>query len=161
MQVFVMEYFPKIADPSLETKVVPDSKSHGYKVKLCDVKNIDPYTCQLCNLLLREPVQTERGEVACGRCYKRESQDDGICPIDKEPCSGVVYRDKAKEKDVLALLCYCRFDSKGCLWIGELRCVDEHERECSFKSEKCQFCDETLLMSDMRSHLNDCPTGSN
>ena len=158
MQVFVMEYFPKIADPSLETKVVPDSKSHGYKVKLCDVKNIDPYTCQLCNLLLREPVQTERGEVACGRCYKRESQDNGICPIDKEPCSGVVYRDKAKEKDVLALLCYCRFDSKGCLWIGELRCVDEHERECSFRSEKCQFCDETLLMSDMRSHLNDCPT---
>ena len=104
MQVFVMEYFPKIADPSLETKVVPDSKSHGYKVKLCDVKNIDPYTCQLCNLLLREPVQTERGEVAWGRFYKQESQDNGICPIDKEPCSGVVYRDKAKQcKDIFFL----------------------------------------------------------
>ena len=108
--------------------------------------------------MLREPVQTERGEVACGRCYKRESQDNGICPIDKEPCSGVVYRDKAKEKDVLALLCYCRFDSIGFLWIGELRCVDKHERECIFRSEKCQFCKETLPLSKIQSHLNICPT---
>ena len=92
-----MEYFHKVANPEanplLGTKVKPESELYGYKVKLYKIKNIVRYTYQLCNLLLREPVQTERGEVACGQCYKRESKDNGICPIDKEPCSGVVNRD--------------------------------------------------------------------
>ena len=142
---------------SSETKAESGSTSLGYNVKLYDIKNLDRYTCQLCNLLLREPVQSERGEVACGQCYKQKDQDDGICPIDKEPYTGKVNRDKAKEKDVLALLCYCRFESLGCSWIGKVRDIDEHERECRFKSEKCQFCDAALRTSDMRSHLNICP----
>ena len=126
----------------------------GYDVKLCDIKNVERHKCPLCDRLLRKPIQTKRGEVACKQCYENAYKDNGICPIDNEPCDGKVNRDKAKEKDVLALICQCR--NMGCEWIGEVRYIEEHETACSFTSEKCQFCHEPQLTSTMSGHLNKC-----
>ena len=134
-----------------------EPSNFGYDVKVCDATNFDRHKCPLCDRLLREPVQTERGEIACERCYKRANKDDGICPIDNEPSNGLIYRDKAKEKDVLALICLCAFTNFGCLWKGPVRDIEKHERSCEFRSDNCQFCAEEMQLSDLEIHANHCP----
>ena len=113
---------------SAEEKSVTVSSNFGYKVKLCNIKKLDKHKCPLCNRLLRKPIQTEQGEVACQQCYSNTIKDDSICPIDNEPCSGIVYIDKAKEKYVLALICCCTFTTFGCTWQGQVRDLEEHEK---------------------------------
>ena len=44
------------------------ANTDGYKVTLCeDVQ--DTFLCPFCKLLMRNPVQTFRGELACEYCY--------------------------------------------------------------------------------------------
>ena len=51
----------------------------GYDVKLCDNNKVfQKYKCPLCFLLLRHPIQTERGELACEYWYNETKRNTAI-----------------------------------------------------------------------------------
>ena len=43
----------------------------GYDVQLCDEGAKLEHYCPICKLLMRDPVQTFRGRLACNYCYKK------------------------------------------------------------------------------------------
>ena len=103
------------AKPPLAKKKKGDHRN----IRLCRPEDLKKHRCPLCKDLLRSPVQTERGEVACKECYEQYDRGDGLCPVDGQPweLEGKVYRDKAKEKEILTLDCRCAND--GCEWKGK------------------------------------------
>ena len=130
----------------------------GYKVTLCeDVK----YTllCPFCKLLMRNPVQTFRGELACEYCYTQaQKKDIGKCPIDGESIQpNQVFQDKYKTREILQLQCFCSNKNSGCKWRGDLSLIKDHERECKYKLVNCYMCNKKeIQLSDVHSHLKEC-----
>ena len=133
----------------------------GYDVKLLygDDGKYEKYKCPLCKFLIREPIQTERGELACMDCYNtaKSNRSDDKCPIDLEPCTEEVFRDKGKEKEILQLNCFCPFVTHGCSWKDEVRHLKIHQEKCAFKPINCQLCKEEMIQINLCSHLNKCP----
>ena len=63
------------------------------------------------------------------------------CPVDGEEIpQDECFRDKCCEREVLSLLCYCRWKERGCEWKGELKVfervfldfVSKVARSCKF-----------------------------
>jgi len=130
----------------------------GYKVSLCgDVQ--DTLLCPFCKLLMRNPVQTFRGELACEYCYvQAQKKDTGKCPIDGEPIQlNQVFQDKYKTREILQLRCFCSNKNSGCKWQGTLSLTNEHERGCKYKLVHCYMCNKKEIhLSDVNSHLEVC-----
>ena len=134
----------------------------GYKVSLCeDVQ--DTLLCPFCKLLMRNPVQTFRGELACEYCYvqaqnKQDVSSNSKCPIDGEPIEpNQVFRDKYKTREILQLRCCCSNKNSGCKWQGTLSLANEHERGCKYKLVNCYMCNKKeIQLSDVNSHLEVC-----
>ena len=55
--------------PIHKTRNSGELEHHGYDVHLCNLKEFEKYQCPLCKYLIRHPIQTERGELACEHCY--------------------------------------------------------------------------------------------
>lgn len=132
----------------------------GYKVNLCEDVN-DTLLCPFCKLLMRNPVQTFRGELACEYCYLQAqitNQDTGRCPIDGEPIeSNQVFQDKYKTREILQLRCFCCNKNCGCKWEGVLSLIKDHERGCKYKKVNCYMCKKKeMQLSDVNSHLKVC-----
>ena len=152
------EIFYAIYIMSLILRNNQEATQLGYDVKLCDNNKVfQKYKCPLCFLLLRHPIQTERGELACEYCYNETKRKyHGICPIDKEVVEVPVFRDKGIEKDILKLVCYCSFRAYNCSWQGELRYLETHLGGCTFRAVRCPICHEEVQQSALNSHLDIC-----
>ena len=46
-----------------------NNMNNGYHLELVETLPIK-YLCPLCKRLMRDPIQTFRGELACEHCYK-------------------------------------------------------------------------------------------
>ena len=133
-------------------------KNTGYKVCLCEDVN-DALLCPFCKLLMRNPVQTFRGELACEYCYvQAQTKDTGKCPIDGEPIQpNQVFQDKYKTREILQLRCFCSNKNSGCKWQGVLSLVKDHEWGCKYKTVNCYMCKkDKIQLSDVNSHLDVC-----
>jgi len=93
-------------------------------------------------LLLRstEPIQVMHcGHRFCRSCFKRVVQHSEkvgqlLCPIDRNIVNlENVFQDKGMERMVGDLEVKCSFENQGCEWIGELRYLDAHEKECGYQ----------------------------
>jgi len=131
--------------------------SSGYKVKLCE-KADEKYMCPLCSKLMRNPVQTYRGILACASCYEHAKSENGICPVDGEEIdSDEVFVDKAKKREIMVLDCYCMYQDEGCLWTGKVQNVEDHEEHCAYSPQTCRFCNNDVTTSTYATkHLNEC-----
>lgn len=129
----------------------------GYKVTLCEKVDERRFKCPLCFRLMRDPVQTYRGQLACAYCYKEAKREDGRCPIDGESIhSDEVFHDKAKTREILVLDCYCTYQNNGCSWKGKVNNVEAHEESCQFSPQKCYYCEADVKRSTMDNHLDSC-----
>ena len=136
-----------------------DSTTRGYKVNLCHDVGCT-LLCPFCKYLMRNPVQTFRGELACEYCYiQAQKKDVSICPIDGEPIeSSQVFKDKYKTREILQLPCYCSKRNYGCKWQGALSLVKDHEGSCVYRPVNCYICKKQILVADVHSHIGSCIT---
>jgi len=115
------------------------------------------FCCQICGYLMKSPLQTYRGNVACSECYNeaKKRNADGKCPIDAEAITPKqIFKDKAKEKEILNLRCFCLNKLHGCTWSGTIRELQNHI--CEHASIQCSLCKETFLKQDERMHQQKC-----
>lgn len=133
-----------------------DLERIGYNVNLCEAVK-DGLSCPFCELVMRTPIQTYRGEVACRYCYKQAKRGKGTCPIDSEPIEGnEFFTDKYKAREILALKCYCGNMKYGCEWQGVIGEVEQHQVICTHKLAPCPLCSEEIKLIDVNSHAKLC-----
>ena len=46
----------------------------GYDVTLCEESGSEKFLCELCRYILKEPIQTIRGHLACALCYENRKE---------------------------------------------------------------------------------------
>jgi len=131
----------------------PNNKD-GYDVYLVEPIN-KRFQCPLCNKLMRDPIQTIRGELACEYCYTKNFGPE--CPIDKQPISpGNIFKDKFKAREIKELNTYCTYKNNGCVWIGTVCTVEDHRVMCQYQPSKCFLCNTMLINETMNDHLQQC-----
>ncbi|XP_057304946.1 TNF receptor-associated factor 5-like isoform X2 [Hydractinia symbiolongicarpus] len=136
-----------------------ESHIRGFDVKL--VSSVTGrYKCSMCKLLLREPIQTFRGELACGSCYSyARRKNPSVCPIDGEPIDDTqIFPDRHAKREILQLKCYCNNKENGCPWIGEVANAEGHVSTCDYFLVMCTNCGGNVIKRNLNDHLiNLCP----
>ena len=129
----------------------------GVDVKLLRGEIPSGLKCELCLLLMWKPIQTIRGESACRVCYETRKGDSNICPIDQgDILKHEIYTDRAKEREILNLDCYCYNLEIGCTWKGNVAQLAEHQGICSFRKDTCILCSQEVIFYTMDIHRKEC-----
>ena len=128
----------------------------GYKAKpLGSVKK--KYICPICLFIVKTPIQTIRGEIACQKCYTQHFDSKSkICPIDKEIVNEtpIFSRDYCVEKESLQIACRCV--NSECDWIGVIGQSKAHLRACNFTEKICPDCNTLFLLKEKDKHARTC-----
>jgi len=121
----------------------------------------DDFHCLICQLPLKEPVQTRCGHRFCKECLKKHLRRQEVqaqpytCPAYREDLDQDrdVFPDKATERKILSLAIMCPND--GCDWTGELRSKAVHLASCHFQDVICtnKNCDMTLKRKHLDEHV--------
>ncbi|KAK9876847.1 hypothetical protein WA026_015082 [Henosepilachna vigintioctopunctata] len=120
--------------------------------ELCGRQFIDEnMKCSTCEEYLTVPIYLcVKGDNICESCGK----DCDVCPS----CSGGWcdgYRNFAMEKLISLINCACKNRSYGCLHVGSIHSISEHEKTCLIfeKSRNCFFKTCTWHGSNFRAHI--------
>ena len=72
--------------------------------------------------------------------------------------AGQFYPDRAVQRELEALLVFCKYKNLGCDWKGVLKDWEGHSEGCKFKGVSCPFsgCDQMLLVSELEQHKQEC-----
>jgi len=123
------------------------------------------HLCELCDSLLKEPLQLSCGDLFCRLCIEPHLTNDSrfVCP----KCGEELDRDRpafpdnsAKKEILTKLKVFCRNKLVGCEESFCLRDKDDHESRCPFESRPCRFrewgCEESPAERDKDTHYADC-----
>ena len=117
--------------------------------------------CLICQLVLREPYQTDCcGTSFCQMCIQQVQ--DNKCPT----CRTKDFEtspNKGLKRSLNQLHVYCTHSKDGCTWSGELQALEEHLNEeetqlvgCQFAEIQCEFhyagCKFQTARKDMATH---------
>ena len=127
----------------------------------CDF--VDPVpeslSCAVCLLPFRDPhLVSCCGKKYCAPCIGRVKAADQPCPVCKQDFTSMLDRDY--QRKVLNLKVVCSRKKNGCQWVGELRHLDDHEREeCGWAVVECSYqCGVHLPRRLMAEHEREaCP----
>jgi hypothetical protein len=127
-----------------------------------DCKFVHPllkrHECPLCQLAMRNPMQTECGHIFCKECLEPAlSHRPPLCPLDKEPISREsIFPDNACRREILNLDVLC--GSSGCQWAGKLSDLEAHAAECEFSEVQCKVCGNHVQRKSLPGHMKtSCP----
>ena len=126
---------------------------------MCDF--VDPVpeslSCAVCLLPFRDPhLVSCCGAKYCEPCICRVKAADQPCPLCKQDFESML--DKECQRQVLNLQVVCK--KNGCQWVGELRHLEQHQREeCGWAVVECSYqCGAHLPRRLMDEHeLGLCP----
>ena len=114
-------------------------------------------TCPVCLLPFRDPHLLDCcGAKYCASCIGRvKTTGHRQCPICKQPFNSIV--EKNDQRRVLGLKVHC--SNEGCKWIGELRHLDNHEKErCEWVLMECRYkCGINVPRTKLSNHEQQCP----
>lgn len=131
-------------------------QEQGYELQLIEPLP-ERLKCSLCGKLMKKPLQTCRGEIACYSCYYDRKGDSNICPIDGEEIDpNLIFLDRAKEREINALTCYCLYRTCGCKWNGTVKTHVAHQEICKYRPVNCMFCSEEISHNLLDQHLQQC-----
>jgi len=144
---------------SMEDSV--DFSANEQKGFVANLKNPLPgkWKCPLCNLLMRNAIQTYRGEMACEACYFSAKGNTSVCPLDGDPIEdGEFFKDRHARREILQLEVLCTNRDNGCDWEGVVNAFEEHRNNCEFASVICAVCKEVLIRKNESHHMRElCP----
>ena len=62
------------------------------------------------------------------------------------------------QRELDALLVFCKYKNLGCEWQGVLKEWEGHSEGCKFKGVSCPFsgCEQMLLTSELEQHKLEC-----
>lgn len=103
----------------------------------------DDLLCKICQHPSRDAQQANNccGQNFCKKCLDKYSDtatlNSDICPFCREPDFQFVC-DRKTQRQVLNLKVYCPKKQLGCTWRGELRTVEEHNKDkCPYTEITC------------------------
>ena len=114
-------------------------------------------TCPVCLLPLRDPhLVSCCGAKFCESCIGRVKAAGSPCPLCNQPFVSLL--DRGTFRKVLSLKVHCSRKRDGCKWEGELRHLENHEREeCGWALVRCQ-CGGRFPRRKLSEHqLKECP----
>lgn len=150
------------------------------------LQTIQYYICSLCKGIYYNPVMDSCNHIFCSECFNIYYKQYFACPIQGEPISQspnpVAFISNIISKQQV----YCFNKSKNCTWNGEVKdlwthldedcekeivkCKNEgcgiemerielitHSKECVYRLEKCEFCNEQFPFVKIPSHHEYCP----
>lgn len=111
------------------------SQQSGYDLNTVG-ETPDFLKCCICTLILRKPIQISScGHRLCKACYinlkshATKTRTPMVCPIDRQAVpASKVFDDLGIERMVNDLKVYCTKRDNGCVWTGELRNLDNHQK---------------------------------
>ena len=112
--------------------------------------------CPICLLPFRDPHLLDCcGAKYCEVCIGRVKASGQPCPLCKQQFNTMV--DKNDQRKVLGLKVRCSRKKDGCVWEGELRHLDHHEREeCAWALVECRYhCGERVPRRQLAEHEQD------
>ncbi|XP_066280948.1 TNF receptor-associated factor 3-like [Branchiostoma lanceolatum] len=141
--------------PAVSLTSSDDGGSQGFDADF--VKKPDErYICPVCELVLREPVQTGCGHRYCKFCINQKlGEATPKCPLDGEDLKKEeVFPDKFCKREILSAIVYCTFKSNGCTVEIPLQDLTAHVQECDFAIIDCIFKEAGCVMVLQRRHLS-------
>lgn len=164
----------------------------GYRIPFS--ANIDnKFNCKSCGHLLRDAVQTLCGHLYCENCLLKMLEHERVLKEVKcldQNCSsqignGGYFPDNHTRREILQITTPCLNKDTGCDWIGEVRSVEDHykecewrpvtcvnfgcnkdvplntlakhqEEECPFRDVVCNFCNKAIKWADQANHSESC-----
>lgn len=120
----------------------------------------DSLNCPICLLPFRDPhLLSCCGAKYCEACIGRVKSATQPCPLcGEQPFNSML--DKSYQRKVLDLKVYCSKKKDGCDWEGELRRLEQHEKEdCGWAMAQCSYqCGGRVFCRDLAKHERDeCP----
>ena len=115
----------------------------------------DLWKCPICRLAAREPKLTECGHQFCTECLGPLIRGNTLsCPVCRKNLNkSQVYPNNMMKREILGLKIECYQCKKGCIWQGELRQREQHNKQCGYVQEACSNdCGESLMRKDMDNH---------
>ena len=86
----------------------------GYNVELKEPLPKEFICHNFCKLLMKDPVQTSRGDRSCETCYREAKGNSNVCPIDGEPIEDdEIYPDRFARRQIGNLACCCYNKGSG------------------------------------------------
>ena len=128
----------------------------GYDYQFVDPGPTDDQKCPICHLVVRDAHQmTCCGKLLCECCLTRCRNGSGKCPMCRGNIKNAYFQDKKSDREIKSLRVYCSYKDAGCKWIGELRGVEEHMKDCNYQTVECPDCEETMMKHKFTKHRSD------
>lgn len=129
----------------------------GFRVSSTAKVAIDKkYLCPLCQLIFKDPVQTDCGHVYCHSCLQKLKRHDGgfTCPVDMQSFDKL-FPDNFMKREVLSLIIDCPNSDDDCKWKGEVRHSEVHLASCPAEKEQCtnNNCPTKVKRSEFQRHV--------
>ena len=148
-------------------EVSAQKETVGYECEFVDPPPTAFQTeCLICQLVLREPYQTNCcGTSFCQTCIQRVQDNESSCPTCRTE-DFQVFPNKGLKRSLNQLHVYCKHSKDGCTWSGELQALEEHINEeetqlvgCQFAEIRCEFhyagCKFQSTRKDMATHMSE------
>ena len=116
----------------------------------------DHLSCIVCLTAFKEPhLLSCCGQKVCFTCITFIKNGGQPCPHCREH-NFITMLDKDFNRQVLNRKVYCYKKHAGCDWIGDLRHLEDHSRECNHVEVNCSWnCGQKIVRHKLREHEED------
>ena len=117
------------------------------------------WTCPLCLLLMDQPIQTARGQLACKSCFTKAKGSSNLCPIDHKPIGPTeFFSDRYAQRTISQLQTWCTNVHNDCNWEGTVGELTNHVNKCIHRTIICEECHQPLPHKNLTQHQQSlCP----
>eukprot|EP00112_Aurelia_sp_Birch-Aquarium-sp1_P013473 Seg2861.5 transcript_id=Seg2861.5/GoldUCD/mRNA.D3Y31 product="TNF receptor-associated factor 3" protein_id=Seg2861.5/GoldUCD/D3Y31 len=124
---------------------------------------IEDFTCSVCHLVLREPLQLKDGRRICTSCFEDEDQESTKRMMTNGETSAtnaalnskskICFPDKFARRAILEMIVYCKYREHGCQWIGPIADFEKHVETCEMQPKICPECGQNVTAKFLQWHL--------
>ena len=135
-----------------------DDENGGYDYAFVDPGPSDDQMCPICRLVARKARQANCcGKIFCKGCLEklRQHSDEFKCPICRKRLGKRYFKDKRMEREILHLQINCTNKNKGCSWLGILKDISTHNKECHNQEVTCDKCTQNMQRHQLEVHVKD------
>ena len=144
-----------------ESTDVGSIPSGGYNYKFTKKELLEEFICPVCNLVSHKPHQaTCCGKIYCKSCLRKLRLSQKFeCKNCSQHLSKKYFKDVNTERRILDLEIYCPNTEQSCKWIGSIKNITDHLKDCLYQLKACpNNCSELIYPVELEKHLKDICT---